>query len=166
MSNLKYKTTVLSCTNRNMLEEEKLDQYFQKNLSAIIAARQQNFVPGGCCTPPGARSCRGCCGCCGCIPSHHCGELPGAAARHSVKNLAVFPWLLHSSKSWGERFRSSVRPQIFLMCAYTSATERGFFSFFFPPVLTALASQPCSLSSGKGRSNTSVLQPKVKFLAT
>lgn len=163
-SNLKYKTTELSCTNKNVLEEEKLDQYFQKNLSAIIAARQQNFVPGGCRTPPGARGCRGRCGR---IPPRDCGELPGAAARHSVKNLAAFPWLLHSSKSWGERFRSTVRSQIFLMCAHTSATERVWFFSFLPPlVFAALASQPCSLSSGEGRSNTSVLQPKVKFLAT
>lgn len=124
-----------------------MDQYFQKNLSAV-AAQQMNFVPGGCRTPPGA------CSCCGCILPRDWGELPEAVMRECVKNVAAFPWLLHSSKSWGERFKSAVRPQVFLMCAYTNKCYLGG-SFF--PVLVALASQSCSLCSGKGRSNTSVL---------
>lgn len=78
-----------------MLEEEKLDQYFQKNLSAIIAARQQNFVPGGCRRPPGARWCRGCCGR---IPPRDCGELPGAALKTWLRFLGSCTAVSHGER--------------------------------------------------------------------
>lgn len=48
----------------------------------------------------------------------------------------MFPGLLRSSKSWGEKFRSTVRPQIFLMCAYRS---KYYIEGVFFPVLAALA---------------------------
>ena len=81
-----------------------MDQYFPKSLSRALcpAAAARLQVPAG----AAGTSLRG------------CGELPEAAVRCSVKNLAAFLWLRHSSKPWGERCRSAMRPQMFLMHGY------------------------------------------------
>lgn len=62
-----------------------MEQYVQKNLRGV-AAQAQNFVPGGCHTPPGAYFC---CGCCGCIPPRDCGKLPEALMRHCCVSWAL-----------------------------------------------------------------------------
>lgn len=130
-SSLKYKHTVmvLSCTNKSVLEEEKYGPAFQKSVSGA-AAQEQHLVPAGCQTFWVL-----------CIHSSRWWGSPEAPG--------CLSWLLHSSKSWGERLKCCETSDIVNVCLNEwSATYRvGFFLYW----------QLMLPFSGKGRTNTSVL---------
>lgn len=139
MSNLKYKPTrsllwYSVAQVRTCRRKWSVGQYFQTNPGGVAAERQSS-VPGGCRTSPAA------CSCCRCIPASGCQGSPGLERGTALKTWPHFPGSC-TVVSHTETFRSTVRPQIFLMWAYMNT---WYLEGVFFPVLAALASQSGSL---------------------